>query len=108
MKIFPISVAMACMLLLAGGTLDAQAGSPGKVVLSYSLNRLARIASNQLAVWIEDGSGRYVATVFATDFMDRRADRRHQRGDPETGPDFPELGLYRRPGQARPAGDLSI
>jgi hypothetical protein len=63
---------LCCLLLLASMTLRAQDGAPGKVILSYSLNRLVRRASNQLAVWIEDAGGRYVKTLFATDFMARR------------------------------------
>jgi hypothetical protein len=59
-------------MLLTSGALSAQAGSPGKVEFSYSLNRLTRMASNQLAVWIEDASGEYVKTLFVTDFMARR------------------------------------
>jgi len=64
--------ALSGLLLLAGGAVWAQAGSPGRVQIRYTLNRLNRIASNQIAVWIEGESGRYVKTLFATDFMARK------------------------------------
>lgn len=64
--------ALGCLMLLAGGPLRAQTGSPGRVEITYTLNRLNRIASNQLAVWIEEAGGRYVKTLFATDFMARK------------------------------------
>ncbi len=60
------------LLVASGGALSAQDGSPGKVIVSYSLERLDRRASNQIAVWIEGADGKYVRTLFATDFMARR------------------------------------
>jgi len=60
------------LLLSASVALSAQESPPGKVIVSYSLEHLDRRASNQLAVWIEDAEGRYVRTLFATDFMARR------------------------------------
>jgi hypothetical protein len=67
------TLAAAAILLAAGVTAGlAQAGSLGTVTVTYTLHRIPRIASNQLAVWIEDGEGRYVRTLFATDFMARR------------------------------------
>lgn len=49
------------------------AEATGRVTISYTLTRLSRIASNQLAIWIEDADGRYVRTLFVTDFTGRRA-----------------------------------
>jgi hypothetical protein len=67
------TLAAAAILLAAGVTAGlAQTGGPGTVTVIYTLHRLPRIASNQLAVWIEDAEGRYVRTLFATDFMARR------------------------------------
>lgn len=42
--------------------------SPGKVTVSYSLDRLNRMASNQLAIWVEDDDGRYIDTLYVTRF----------------------------------------
>jgi len=56
-----------CLLAAA----QAQA-APGTVTISYTLFHPHWIASNQLAVWIEDSHGAFVRTVFATDFMARR------------------------------------
>jgi hypothetical protein len=58
------------LLLLAGAAGFAQ--PTGTVTIRYRLFHLPRIASNQLAVWIEDEGGAYVRTLFATDFMARR------------------------------------
>jgi hypothetical protein len=60
------------LLAASGGALSAQDGSLGKVIVSYSLERLDRRASNQIAVWIESAGGDCLKTLFATDFMARR------------------------------------
>lgn len=53
----------------AGLTWSAPAAaSLGLVRIDYQLNRLPRLASNQLAIWVEDAAGRYVRTLFATSF----------------------------------------
>lgn len=64
------------ILLLFSPILFSQQNSPreevsGRVIVSYRLNRLQRLASNQLAVWIEDGEGRYVDTLHVTRFTAR-------------------------------------
>jgi hypothetical protein len=69
---FQAGVFQSLLRPLAGSVSFAQAGSPGKVTLSYSLNRLTWNATNQLAVWIEDAAGRHMQTLFATDFMARK------------------------------------
>ena len=61
------------LLALASVAASAQANArPGTVTISYTLFHPRWIASNQLAVWIEDAHGVFVKTVFATDFMARR------------------------------------
>jgi hypothetical protein len=61
------------LLTLASATTSAQANaSPGTVTIAYNLSHPHWIASNQLAVWIEDANGAFVKTIFATDFMARR------------------------------------
>lgn len=40
----------------------------GTVTISYELHRIPSIASNQLAVWIEDPNGQLVKTLFVTWF----------------------------------------
>ncbi len=59
------------LLLLCACAKTPRATPPatGKVTISYDLLRLNRIASNQLAVWIEDEKGNYVKTIYATAFM---------------------------------------
>jgi len=59
------------LLVLGTAVCPAQPGA-GTVTITYKLGHIPRIASNQLAVWIEDAEGRFVRTLFATDFMARR------------------------------------
>jgi hypothetical protein len=40
----------------------------GTVTIEYTLHRISRMASNQLAVRIEDTRGECVASIFATSF----------------------------------------
>jgi hypothetical protein len=70
----------AALSVLAGAAVWAQT-----VTISYTLYRIPRIASNQLAVWIEDADGRFVRTLFATDFMARRQGFRKR---PQACPDW--------------------
>jgi hypothetical protein len=68
------TVVLALVLLTLGSaaaSAQAKAG-PGIVTISYDLSHPHWIASNQIAVWIEDDHGAYVTTVFATDFTARR------------------------------------
>ena len=66
-------MSLAAVLFLALGAAACLAQPvPGTVTITYTLHRIPRIASNQLAVWIEDSEGRFVRTLFATDFMARR------------------------------------
>ena len=57
-------------LLAAAAPLWPQAGR--RVEIAYKLDRIGGIASNQLAVWIEDEAGAHVRTLFATDFTARK------------------------------------
>ena len=68
------TVTLALVLLTIGSAAaSAQANAgPGVVTISYDLSHPHWIASNQIAVWIEDDHGVYVTTVFATDFTARR------------------------------------
>ena len=61
------------LLALTSFAASAQGSTtPGVVTISYDLFHPHWIASNQLAVWIEDRHGAFVRTIFATDFMARR------------------------------------
>jgi len=44
----------------------------GNVTINYMLTRISGRASNQYAVWIEDEAGRFIRTLFVTDYMARR------------------------------------
>lgn len=60
-------VCLACLLLLAAATV-AGAAAQGAVSISFDLERIGAIASNQYAVWIEDSNGKYIRTLSATRF----------------------------------------
>jgi hypothetical protein len=63
----------AALILLAFAAAGAWAqASLGTLTVYYTLHRIPRRASNQLAVWIEDAKGTHVRTLFATNFMARR------------------------------------
>ena len=64
-------IVLACLVSIPLMTASAQV-SPGVVTISYNLFHPHWIASNQLAVWIEDSRGAFIKTIFATDFMARR------------------------------------
>jgi hypothetical protein len=69
----PSAILAIFLLALGSMTASAQANtSPGVVTISYNLFHPHWIASNQLAIWIEDAHGVFVKTIFATDFMARR------------------------------------
>jgi len=47
---------------------DAKIQKKGSLTINYKLSKISKIASNQLAVWIEDSKGNYIQTVFVTKF----------------------------------------
>ena len=62
------------VLLACASTLGAQSvEATGRVTITYTFNRLPRIASNQLAIWIEDADGEFLRTLMVTDFAGRKA-----------------------------------
>lgn len=65
-----ITVIALALLLAAAATVAAGAGgqAPGTVTISYDLHRMPTIASNQMAVWIEDDGGKLVKTLYVTWF----------------------------------------
>jgi len=63
----------------------------GKVTISYDLERLNRIASNQIAVWIEDEKSNYVKTVYASAFMARGG----YRSRPECCPTWVKVSKWK-------------
>jgi hypothetical protein len=66
--------AVLCLILVLGCAALTQTKSAptGKVTVSYTLTRVSGPASNQYAVWIEDEAGRYIRTLFVTNYMARR------------------------------------
>ena len=40
----------------------------GIVEINYTLNHIYKMASNQIAIWIEDYNGNYIRSIFATNF----------------------------------------
>jgi hypothetical protein len=72
----------ALLFVLAGGVTWAKGNT---VTITYTLTRLNQTGSNQVAVWIEDGQGKLVKTIFATDFM---AKRRGYKPRPQCCPEW--------------------
>ncbi len=66
--IVPLLAIMMAAALPAASVASLGIQSPGVVTVSYDLHRLPTVASNQLAVWIEDSSGKLVKTLFVTWF----------------------------------------
>ena len=59
------------LLALAAGTASAEHASSedaGRIEISFTYQRGTTIASNQLAVWVEDADGAVVRTLLVTDF----------------------------------------
>jgi hypothetical protein len=65
----------AALFLAAVSSLcPAEAPAPaGSVTVSYEFTWKPRIASNQVAVWIEDAAGAFVRTLIVTNFTGKRA-----------------------------------
>lgn len=42
--------------------------TPGSVKIQYNLSSIPKIASNQVAVWIEDPHGKYIKSIYASKF----------------------------------------
>lgn len=68
---------------MAGIPLSAGQESSGTVTISYVLHKIPTIASNQIAVWIEDKDGNYVKTLFATQFTARGGFKKRLQSLPE-------------------------
>lgn len=70
------ALAPAALCILTALGCAAAARTPkvptGKVTITFNLTRIRGTASNQYAVWIEDGAGKFVRTLFVTNYMARR------------------------------------
>ena len=55
----------------------------GTVTISYVLHKIPTMASNQIAVWIEDEDGSYVKTLYATQFTARGGFKKRTQSLPE-------------------------
>jgi len=47
---------------------DTKTEKKGTLTITYKLYKIPKIASNQLAVWIEDSNGNFINTIFVTKF----------------------------------------
>ena len=68
-------------LMLAAGTAfaeDMSSESPTGIEISFTYQRGTTIASNQLAVWVEDAEGAVVKTLLVTDFTAGRRGYRNR------------------------------
>jgi len=65
--LFTIVLILVCICGCAAPLLADQEAS-GTVSITYVLHSIQTRGSNQIAVWIEDGDGNYVKSLFATSF----------------------------------------
>ncbi len=77
-KFLPIFLLFLCSLELSG-----EPKTPGRVHISFDLHKIRRIASNQLAIWVEDENGKYQDTVFVTRFTATGGYRKRPEALPE-------------------------
>ena len=69
------------VLMIAAGTAPAESASPESasgIEISFTFRRGTTIASNQLAVWVEDAEGAVVKTLLVTDFTAGRRGYRNR------------------------------
>ncbi len=86
-------LAVLTLIGFAGGTARAS----GTVTVSYTLFHLFRLASNQVAVWIETDTGLYVKTLYASSFM---AGRQGYKRRPQCAPEWVQAAGVSRMSQA--------
>lgn len=87
--------------------------SLGTVTITYTLYHIPKMASNQLAVWIEDPSGKYITTLFATRFMagggyKKRPDCCPEWVDSVAWADIPEKRIDTVSGATQSPGRISL
>lgn len=85
----------------------------GSVTITYTLYHIPKMASNQLAVWIEDPTGKYITTIFATSFMARGGYKKRPDCCPEwvdsvTWADVPEKRIDAVSGATQSPGETSL
>ncbi|MDD4921272.1 MAG: DUF2271 domain-containing protein [Bacteroidales bacterium] len=72
-KFFALSLLSLCMLTAVvcakeGSSAKAGQQAANTVVVSYDLHKIPVYATNQWAIWVEDSSGKFIRTLFATRF----------------------------------------
>ncbi len=60
------------LMVIGGGAFSQTVAASGNVTINFTLTRISGIASNQYAVWIEDEAGKYVRTLFVTNYTSKR------------------------------------
>jgi hypothetical protein len=103
------------LLVIAACALHAQGAAPAATVtVSFTLTRSRTIASDQLAVWIEDEKGVFVRTLFVSNFAGKRAGWKIR---PQTTPtwvavanvkDTPQGEIDTVSGATPPTGPVSV
>ena len=69
-SVIAIAISLCCLSIFVGLTLPSAVPAASQPVaeLSFSFTRQSGPGSNQFAVWIENEEGRYMTTLFATNF----------------------------------------
>jgi len=83
MRAFLNIIFLLVFICMVGISFSAGQESSGTVTITYVLHRIPTIASNQIAVWIENKDGGYVKTLFATQFAARGGFKKRPQALPE-------------------------
>lgn len=67
-KIVHLVGIIALIFLLTPAVKSQTGNSNGTLTVSYSWTRIPTHGSNQIAIWVEDTAGNFIATLFATQF----------------------------------------
>jgi len=83
MKFLLKIIFMLIFICIASIPLSSGKEISGTVTISYVLHKIPTMASNQIAVWIEDEDGSYVKTLYATQFTARGGFKKRTQSLPE-------------------------
>ena len=113
MKGFAKVICLMVFICAAGVPFAEGEKGPGRVTITYVLHKIPKIASNQIAVWVEDDSGNYVKTLFATRFTAGGGYKRRPQALPQwvnvsDWPNTPKAEVDAVSGATQKAGSIEL